>query len=100
VETGADPECCSASRAPRSVGMFDMNSGRSLRMPPGRKHIVDRVTLASDLIDEALRLHGDRITFHFDRQLQVPSPDALTGAGLGWAGGRQHHVLYEAHDQE
>ena len=70
--TGADPECCSATRAPRSVGMFDMNSGRSLRMPPGRKHIVDRVTLASDLIDEAMRLYGNNITFHFERQLQVP----------------------------
>ncbi|BDA50935.1 Kynurenine 3-monooxygenase [Coccomyxa sp. Obi] len=69
-ETGADPECCSAARAPSSVGMYDMNSGRSLRMPPGRKHIVDRVTLASDLIDEALRLQGDRIRFHFGRQLQ------------------------------
>ncbi|CAL8462844.1 g2378 [Coccomyxa elongata] len=69
-QTGADPECCSATRAPRLVGMYDMNSGRSLRMPPGHKHIVDRVTLASDLIDEALRLHGGRIKFHFSRQLQ------------------------------
>jgi hypothetical protein len=72
--TGSDPDCCSAERAPRSAGMFDMRSGRRLRMPPGRKHIVDRVTLGADLISEAERLFPDRVSFFFGRELRVAPP--------------------------